>query len=124
MHVRQPDLGLQDGPLASVAPAPDPIVWLAIQERQQTEDRARLGQRCHSLRRSARRCRRTRLRYGGSCTVLTMAYAGGHISGGHFNPAVTIGLWAGKRCPASDVIPYIVAQAVGAIAAAAVLYLI
>ena len=55
-------------------------------------------------------------------TVLTMAYAVGHISGGHFNPAVTIGLWAGKRCAASDVIPYIVAQVIGAIAAAAVLY--
>src|SRR6202162_1807344 len=55
-------------------------------------------------------------------TVLTMAYAVGHISGGHFNPAVTIGLWAGKRCATSDVIPYIVAQVVGAIAAAAVLY--
>ena len=52
-------------------------------------------------------------------TVLTMAYAVGHISGGHFNPAVTIGLWAGKRCAASDVIPYIVAQVIGAIAAAA-----
>jgi len=57
-------------------------------------------------------------------TVLTMAYAVGHISGGHFNPAVTIGLWAGKRCRAGDVIPYIVAQVIGAIAAAAVLYLI
>ncbi|MGC1407473.1 MAG: aquaporin Z [Acetobacteraceae bacterium] len=57
-------------------------------------------------------------------TVLTMAYAVGHISGGHFNPAVTIGLWAGKRCAASDVVPYIVAQVVGAILAAAVLYLI
>src|SRR6478736_8562415 len=55
-------------------------------------------------------------------TVLTMAYAVGHISGGHFNPAVTIGLWAGKRCATSDVIPYIVAQVVGAIVAAAVLY--
>ena len=55
-------------------------------------------------------------------TVLTMAYAVGHISGGHFNPAVTIGLWAGKRCAASDVIPYIVAQVIGAIVAAAVLY--
>ena len=57
-------------------------------------------------------------------TVLTMAYAVGHISGGHFNPAVTIGLWAGKRCSAGDVIPYIVAQVIGAIAAAAVLYFI
>jgi aquaporin Z len=57
-------------------------------------------------------------------TVLTMAYAVGHISGGHFNPAVTIGLWAGKRCPTGDVIPYIVAQVIGAIVAAAVLYLI
>jgi aquaporin Z len=57
-------------------------------------------------------------------TVLTMAYAVGHISGGHFNPAVTIGMWAGKRCAAADVIPYIVAQVIGAIVAAAVLYLI
>src|SRR4249920_1868042 len=55
-------------------------------------------------------------------TVLTMAYAVGHISGGHFNPAVTIGLWAGKRCATSDVIPYIIAQVIGAIVAAAVLY--
>ncbi len=57
-------------------------------------------------------------------TVLTMAYAVGHISGGHFNPAVTLGLWAGGRCPTGQVIPYIIAQVVGAIAAAAVLYLI
>ncbi len=57
-------------------------------------------------------------------TVLTMAYTVGHISGGHFNPAVTIGLWAGGRFSAADIIPYIVAQVVGAIAAAAVLYLI
>ena len=57
-------------------------------------------------------------------TVLTMAYAVGHISGGHFNPAVTIGLWVGKRCNAGDVIPYIVAQVIGAIVAAAALYLI
>lgn len=57
-------------------------------------------------------------------TVLTMAYAVGHISGGHFNPAVTVGLWAGGRCNVGDVIPYIVAQVAGAIAAAAVLYLI
>ncbi len=55
-------------------------------------------------------------------TVLTMAYAVGHVSGGHFNPAVTVGLWAGKRCATGDVIPYIVAQVIGAIAAAAVLY--
>src|SRR5215468_2873738 len=55
-------------------------------------------------------------------TVLTMAYAVGHISGGHFNPAVTIGLWAGKRCSANDIIPYVAAQVIGAIAAAAVLY--
>jgi aquaporin Z len=57
-------------------------------------------------------------------TVLTMAYAVGHISGGHFNPAVTIGLYAGGRTPASNLLPYILAQLVGAIAAAAVLYLI
>lgn len=57
-------------------------------------------------------------------TVLTMAYTVGHISGGHFNPAVTLGLCAGKRFPAKDVIPYWVAQVVGAIAAAGVLYLI
>ena len=55
-------------------------------------------------------------------TVLTMAYAVGHISGGRFDPAVTIGLWAGKWYAASDVIPYIVAQVIGAIVAAAVLY--
>src|SRR6478752_3473481 len=57
-------------------------------------------------------------------TVLTMAYAVGHISGGHFNPAVTIGLWSAGRCPAADVVPYIVAQVVGAIVAAAVLWVI
>ncbi|MBS0643653.1 MAG: aquaporin Z [Acetobacteraceae bacterium] len=57
-------------------------------------------------------------------TVLTMAYAVGHISGGHFNPAVTLGLWAGGRCANQHVIPYIIAQVVGAIIAAAVLYLI
>ncbi len=57
-------------------------------------------------------------------TVLTMAYTVGHISGGHFNPAVTIGLWAGGRFSSADIIPYIVAQVVGAIAAAGVLYLI
>ena len=57
-------------------------------------------------------------------TVLTMAYAVGHVSGGHFNCAVTIGLWAGGRFKATDVLPYILAQVVGAIAAAAVLYVI
>ena len=54
-------------------------------------------------------------------TVLTMAYAVGHLSGGHFNPAVTIGLWAGGRFKAADVLPYIIAQVVGAIVAAAAL---
>jgi aquaporin Z len=57
-------------------------------------------------------------------TVLTMAYALGHVSGAHFNPAVTIGLWAGGRFPVRDIIPYIVAQCAGAIVAAAILYLI
>ena len=57
-------------------------------------------------------------------TVVTMAYAVGHISGGHFNPAVTLGLWAGGRFAAKDIVPYWIAQVVGGIAAAAVLYLI
>ncbi len=57
-------------------------------------------------------------------TVLTGAYALGPISGGHFNPAVSIGLWAGGRFPASQLLPYIVAQVVGAVVAAGVLYLI
>ncbi|HJV00114.1 MAG TPA: aquaporin Z [Burkholderiaceae bacterium] len=57
-------------------------------------------------------------------TVLTMAYAIGHISGCHLNPAVSIGLWAGGRFPASKLLPYIVAQVLGAIAAGGVLYLI
>jgi len=57
-------------------------------------------------------------------TVLTMAYAVGHISGGHFNPAVSAGLVAGGRFPAKDLIPYIVAQVLGAIAAGGVLYVI
>src|SRR5678816_133521 len=57
-------------------------------------------------------------------TVLTMAYAVGHISGGHFNPAVTIGLFAGGRVKAGELLPYILAQLAGAIVAALVLYLI
>jgi aquaporin Z len=57
-------------------------------------------------------------------TVLTMAYAVGHISGGHFNPAVTLGLWAAGRCANRHVLPYIVAQVIGAIVAAAVLWAI
>ena len=57
-------------------------------------------------------------------TVLTMAFAIGHISGCHLNPAVTVGLVAGKRFPAKDALPYIVAQVIGAILAASVLYLI
>ena len=57
-------------------------------------------------------------------TVLTMAYAIGHISGCHLNPAVTLGLWAGGRFPASGVVPYIVAQVLGGIAAGGVLYVI
>ncbi|MCB0023594.1 MAG: aquaporin, partial [Caldilinea sp.] len=57
-------------------------------------------------------------------TVLTMAYAIGHISGCHINPAVTFGLWAGGRFPARDLLPYIVAQVLGGIAAGGVLYLV
>lgn len=57
-------------------------------------------------------------------TVLTMAYAVGHISGGHFNPAVTIGLWAGGRFSTGEILPYWIAQVIGAIAAAGALYLI
>jgi len=55
-------------------------------------------------------------------TVLTMAYAVGHISGGHFNPAVTVGLWAGGRFSSAGVVPYVIAQVAGAIVAAAALY--
>src|SRR5216683_2810733 len=57
-------------------------------------------------------------------TVLTMAYAIGHISGCHLNPAVSVGLWAGKRFPATDLFPYIAAQVLGAIAGAGLLYVI
>ncbi|WP_050602139.1 aquaporin Z [Ruegeria sp. 6PALISEP08] len=57
-------------------------------------------------------------------TVLTMAYTVGHISGGHFNPAVSLGLMIGGRFPAKDLLPYWVAQVLGAIVAAVVLYLI
>ena len=57
-------------------------------------------------------------------TVLTMAYALGHVSGAHFNPAVSVGLWAGGRFPARDLIPYILAQVLGGIAGAGILYVI
>ena len=57
-------------------------------------------------------------------TVLTMAYAIGHISGCHLNPAVSIGLWAGGRFEAKELLPYIVSQVVGALIAGGVLYLI
>ncbi|MGB4654397.1 MAG: aquaporin Z [Bacteroidales bacterium] len=57
-------------------------------------------------------------------TVLTMAYSLGNISGAHLNPAVTIGLWAGGRFSAKEILPYIVSQILGAIAAAGVLYII
>src|SRR5262249_988071 len=68
------------------------------------------------------RCVGVALAFG--VTVLTMAYAVGHISGCHLNPAVSFGLWAGKRFLAADLIPYIIAQVLGAIAGAFVLYLI
>jgi aquaporin Z len=57
-------------------------------------------------------------------TVLTMAYAIGHVSGCHLNPAVSVGLWAGGRFPASELLPYIIAQVLGAVAGAAVLLII
>lgn len=57
-------------------------------------------------------------------TVLTGAYALGHISGAHFNPAVSFGLWAGKRFPSNELLPYIVAQLLGGIAGAGIIYLI
>lgn len=57
-------------------------------------------------------------------TVLTGAYALGHISGAHFNPAVTFGLWAGKRFPAGELLPYVIAQVLGAIAGTAIIFII
>jgi aquaporin Z len=57
-------------------------------------------------------------------TVMTMAYAIGHISGCHLNPAVSIGLWVGGRFPGKDLLPYILAQVLGAVVAGSVLYLI
>lgn len=57
-------------------------------------------------------------------TVLTMAYAIGHVSGCHLNPAVTLGLWAGGRFKTSEILPYIAAQVLGAIAGAGILYMI
>lgn len=57
-------------------------------------------------------------------TVLTMAYGVGHISGGHFNPAVTVGLFAARRIPGRDIAPYVIAQVLAAIVASGVLYLI
>ncbi len=57
-------------------------------------------------------------------TVLTMAFAIGHISGCHLNPAISVGLWAGRRFPGSELLPYIAAQVLGAIAAAGVLFVI
>lgn len=57
-------------------------------------------------------------------TVLTIAYSLGHISGAHLNPAVTIGLWMGGRIGAKEILPYVVSQVMGGIAAAGVLYII
>ncbi|CAL2095339.1 aquaporin Z [Tenacibaculum sp. 190524A02b] len=57
-------------------------------------------------------------------TVLTMAYAVGHISGGHFNPAVSFGLWAGGKFSSKELVPYIASQLIGAVLAAGTLYLI
>ena len=57
-------------------------------------------------------------------TVLTMAYAIGHVSGCHLNPAVSVGLWAGGRFPAGELLPYIIAQVLGAVAGAAILLVI
>ncbi len=88
----------------------------------------------HTGRLRQRRCSRRRFREVGigllgvslafGLTVVTMAYAIGHISGCHLNPAVTVGLAAGGRFPGGQVVPYVVAQVIGAIAGAAVLYVI
>ena len=71
---------------------------------------------------SASACSASRLAFG--LTVVTMAYSIGHISGCHLNPAVTVGLAAGGRFPTGQIVPYIVAQVIGAIVGAGVLYLI
>src|ERR1700732_2496729 len=57
-------------------------------------------------------------------TVLTMAFAIGHVSGCHLNPAVSVGLWSGGRFPAKDLLPYIIAQVLGGAAGAGILYII
>jgi len=57
-------------------------------------------------------------------TVLTMAFAIGHVSGCHLNPAVSVGLWAGGRFPASDLVPYIIVQVLGGVAGAGIVYII
>jgi aquaporin Z len=57
-------------------------------------------------------------------TVLTMAFAIGHVSGCHLNPAVSVGLWAGGRFPASDLVPYVIVQVLGGIAGAGIVYII
>jgi aquaporin Z len=57
-------------------------------------------------------------------TVMTMAFAIGHISGCHLNPAVSVGLWVGRRFPGRELIPYVIAQVIGAVAGAAVLFVI
>src|SRR6201981_2419582 len=57
-------------------------------------------------------------------TVLTMAYAVGHVSGGHFHPAVTLGLWSAGRCANKHVLPYIIVQVIGAVLASGALWMI
>ena len=82
----------------------------------------RIGGTRRGVSRTWDRVHRRSLAFG--LTVLTGAYALGPISGGHFNPAVSLGLWAGGRFPAAHVLPYWIAQLAGAIVAAAVLYVI